>query len=83
VALVVPAVWAQLPADLVFFLGVPDTFLSGTSLFSRDRLAMLLKYSLAYVQETGGLEKHIMRYPQLFATKAITKKLKAGHYRKI
>ncbi|HND17746.1 MAG TPA: type I restriction endonuclease, partial [Saprospiraceae bacterium] len=26
-----------------------------TSLFSRDRLAMLLKYSLAYVQETGGL----------------------------
>lgn len=49
-----------------------------TSLFSRDRLAMLLKYSLAYVQETGGLEKHIMRYPQLFATKAITKKLDEG-----
>lgn len=49
-----------------------------TSLFSKDRLAMLLKYSLAYVQETNGLEKHIMRYPQLFATKAIEQKLEAG-----
>jgi type I restriction enzyme R subunit len=49
-----------------------------TSLFSRDRLAMILKYAIAYVQETNGLEKHIMRYPQLFATKAIEKKLDAG-----
>jgi type I restriction enzyme, R subunit len=49
-----------------------------TSLFSKERLAMLLKYSLAYVQETNGLEKHIMRYPQLFATKAIEQKLEAG-----
>lgn len=49
-----------------------------TSLFSRDRLAMLLRYALAYVQETGGLEKHIMRYPQLFATKAISKRLDEG-----
>jgi type I restriction enzyme R subunit len=36
---------------------------------------MILKYAIAYVQETNGLEKHIMRYPQLFATKAIEKKL--------
>lgn len=49
-----------------------------TSLFSRDRLAMLLKYGLAYVQEVSGPEKHIMRYPQLFATKAIERKLDAG-----
>jgi len=49
-----------------------------TSLFSRDRFAMILKYAIAYVQETNGLEKHIMRYPQLFATKAITKKLDEG-----
>jgi type I restriction enzyme R subunit len=41
-------------------------------------LAMLLKYAIAYVQETNGLEKHIMRYPQLFATKAIEKKLDEG-----
>ena len=49
-----------------------------TSLFSRDRLAMILKYAIAYVQETTGLEKHIMRYPQIFATKAIEQKLDLG-----
>jgi type I restriction enzyme R subunit len=49
-----------------------------TSLFSEERLAMLLKYSIAYVQESSGLEKHIMRYPQFFATKAIEEKIKAG-----
>ena len=48
------------------------------SLFSRDRLAFLLEYSFAYVNDTEGIEKHIMRYPQFFATKAIEKKLKAG-----
>jgi type I restriction enzyme R subunit len=41
-----------------------------TSLFSRDRLAMILKYAIAYVQETNGLEKHIMRYPQLVCNKS-------------
>jgi type I restriction enzyme R subunit len=49
-----------------------------TSLFSRERLAMLLKYSIAYVKEEQGLEKHIMRYPQLFATKAIERTIENG-----
>jgi type I restriction enzyme R subunit len=49
-----------------------------TSLFSRDRLAMLLKYGFAYVRSESGLEKHIMRYPQFFATKEIEKKLESG-----
>ena len=49
-----------------------------TSLFCKERLAMFLKYSIAYVQESKGLEKHIMRYPQLFATKAIEQKLESG-----
>lgn len=49
-----------------------------TSLFCKDRLAMLLKYSFAYVMEEKGLEKHIMRYPQLFATKAIERTLENG-----
>lgn len=44
-----------------------------TSLFSKDRLALLLKYSIAYVLEEGTIEKHIMRYPQIFATKEIEK----------
>ena len=49
-----------------------------TSLFSKERLAMLLKYSFAYVHSETGLEKHIMRYPQLFATKALERKLESG-----
>lgn len=49
-----------------------------TSLFSRVRLAFLLRFALVYVHETDGLQKHVMRYPQLFATKAIEKKLDAG-----
>ena len=49
-----------------------------TSLFNRDRLSFLLQYSLAYVNEVDGLQKHVMRYPQIFATKAIEQKLNAG-----
>lgn len=49
-----------------------------TSLFSRQRLAFLLRFALVYVNEVDGLQKHVMRYPQLFATKAIEKKLDAG-----
>ena len=49
-----------------------------TSLFSKERFRMVLKYCIAYVQETHGLEKHIMRYPQLFATKAIENTLDKG-----
>jgi type I restriction enzyme, R subunit len=49
-----------------------------TSLFSKERLAFLLQYAIAYVNESDGLQKHIMRYPQLFATKAIEQKLTEG-----
>src|SRR5665648_220662 len=58
----------------------PDTPTNriSTSLLSKNRLAFVLRYGLAYVKETGGLEKHIMRYPQLFATKAIKQKLNEG-----
>lgn len=49
-----------------------------TSLFSRERLSFLLQYAFAYVEETDGLQKHIMRYPQIFATKAIAHKLEEG-----
>jgi type I restriction enzyme R subunit len=49
-----------------------------TSLVSLDRLAFILRYALAYVAETDGLQKHVMRYPQLFATKAIERKLNEG-----
>ncbi|WP_299675762.1 HsdR family type I site-specific deoxyribonuclease [uncultured Dokdonia sp.] len=49
-----------------------------TSLLSKDRLAFMLRYSIAYVKESNGLQKHIMRYPQFFATKAIEEKLDEG-----
>jgi len=49
-----------------------------TSLFSKDRLAFILKYAIAYVDEKKGIEKHIMRYPQIFAAKAIKNKLENG-----
>lgn len=49
-----------------------------TSLFQKDRLAFILNYAITYVKERAGLEKHIMRYPQLFASKSIEKKLDEG-----
>ncbi len=49
-----------------------------SSLLSRERLAFVLRFALAYVHETDGLQKHVMRYPQLFATKAIERKLNVG-----
>ena len=49
-----------------------------TSLFSMDRLAFILKYGFAYVNSENRMDKHIMRYPQIFATKAIEKKLNEG-----
>lgn len=53
-----------------------------TSLVNKERLAFILKFALAYVEEEkegkSDLQKHIMRYPQLFATKSISKKLDTG-----
>ena len=49
-----------------------------TSLFQPERLAFMLQYGIAYVKSSDGLQKHIMRYPQLFATKAIETRLNAG-----
>lgn len=49
-----------------------------TSLFQRERLSFVLQYAIAYVKENNGLQKHIMRYPQIFATKAIEARLENG-----
>lgn len=53
-----------------------------SSLLNKDRLAFLLEFGIAYVEEEvdGKIEvhKHIMRYPQYFATKAIAAKLDDG-----
>jgi type I restriction enzyme R subunit len=60
-----------------------------SSLFERKRLFMVLRYGIAYVneinEETGEIiiQKHIMRYPQLFATKAIERHLENGNNRGI
>lgn len=50
-----------------------------TSLLHRYRLAFVLRYGLVYVKTMNGpLEKHVMRYPQMFATQAIEAKLEKG-----
>ncbi len=49
-----------------------------TSLFSRRRLAFILQYAFAWLNREEGIEKHVMRYPQLFATLAIADRLNAG-----
>lgn len=55
-----------------------------SSLLTKERILFFLQYGLVYVNDvdkhTGALDikKHVMRYPQFFATKAIEKKLKDG-----
>lgn len=49
-----------------------------TSLFQKERVAFIIQFGIAYVKGSSGLQKHIMRYPQLFATKAIEAKLEEG-----
>lgn len=53
-----------------------------TSFYDKERLMYLLKFGFLYVD--GEIpEKHIMRYPQFFATRAILKRLDAGDKRGI
>ena len=54
-----------------------------SSLLSKSRLAFFLRYGLTYVDERDKndnliIQKHIIRYPQYFAMKAIEKKLNEG-----
>lgn len=64
----------------------PDTSCNQflTSLYSRDRLLFMLRYGLVYVHEknedTGevNLQKHVMRYPQYFAMRAIEETIEHG-----
>ena len=48
-----------------------------TSLFDKERITYFLRYGITYVN--GAVpEKHIMRYPQFFASKALMKRLDNG-----
>lgn len=55
-----------------------------TSLLSKERILFFIQYGLAYVDvidksnSEPTIQKHIMRYPQFFATKAIENTLKKG-----
>ncbi len=54
-----------------------------TSLYTKSRILFILEYAFAYLEKTNSdgiikIEKHIMRYPQLFATKAIKRTLDSG-----
>lgn len=49
-----------------------------TSLLSHDRIKILLRFGITYVNEVDGLEKHVMRYPQFFAIRAIEDRINQG-----
>jgi type I restriction enzyme, R subunit len=54
-----------------------------TSLLAPDRLLFILHYGFCYVEKVNEqgvkeLQKHVMRYPQLFATLAVRDTLDAG-----
>lgn len=49
-----------------------------TSLFERRRFGFILQYAFAWLNEGQGIQKHVMRYPQMFATMAIADRLAAG-----
>lgn len=48
-----------------------------TSLFDKDRIMYFLHYGIMYVNNVVP-EKHIMRYPQFFASRALEKTLETG-----
>lgn len=48
-----------------------------TSIFEPERLLYFIKYGIMYVDDKVK-EKHIMRYPQFFASRAIVKRLDNG-----
>lgn len=79
--------------NLVSIKGTPEYLSSKTensptnyilsSLYTKERLMFLLKYGICYKTTTNKdgipqIEKHIMRYPQLFATLAIRDRLREG-----
>lgn len=54
-----------------------------TSLYSKNRIKEFLKYGIVYVKKINNMgiteiQKHVMRYPQYFATKAIKNTLEKG-----
>ncbi len=58
-----------------------NTFLS--SLYQKERLLFMFRFGLVYVEEESKegqiqLQKHVMRYPQYFATRAIEETIAKG-----
>ena len=49
-----------------------------SSMIQKKRLAFLLQYGITYAQNFEGIEKHIMRYPQVFASLAMREKISSG-----
>ena len=49
-----------------------------TSLLQKKRIEFLLKFGIVYVSTKKGIEKHIMRYPQIFAAQQIKNKIDKG-----
>ena len=63
----------------------PDTPCNAflTSLYQKERLLFMLRFGLVYVEEESKdgqmqFQKHVMRYPQYFATRAIEETIAKG-----
>lgn len=58
----------------------PETYANQfiSSMYTKDRLGFFLHFGITYVNNPDGLQKHIMRYPQYFATRAIKDTLDKG-----
>lgn len=48
-----------------------------SSMFEKERITYILRYGITYV-DSAVPEKHIMRYPQFFASKALMRRLDKG-----
>lgn len=49
-----------------------------SSMVSKERLFFILQYGITYAVSFNGIEKHIMRYPQVFASLAMRDKIFGG-----
>lgn len=56
-----------------------------TSLFDKERLLYMIRYGMMYIKANNDNppEKHIMRYPQFFASRNLIKRLESGEKRGI
>lgn len=58
----------------------PNTYTNSflSSLLDKERFMFILRYGLVFVNKKGVHDKHIIRYPQLFAIESLNAKIKSN-----